>query len=178
MIDPTLQQTAPKRGYRRWQGDCNDRQFMDLMRDFRSCGGMLPVEEVRALTYVCSPGSSFSQLLLQNMLFFIVWRRQHWMPCFQFSTTTWLPCASVSAMIQELRPRMGGSELAIWFTRKDALLAGRSPVECLHTNYEEVRNFARQAPFTPLGNVGLGSADRNIDLSDGRRLTSCQRSMS
>lgn len=178
MIDSILRHSSPKRAVRRWQAECNDTQFLNLMRELRSYGGMLPVEEVRAVSYVCNPGSNFSQLFLQNMLFFIVWRRQHWMPCFQLCSLTWLPCSSVSMLIQELRPRVGGTELAMWFTQKDTFLGGGSPVELLRSNFEQVRSFARQTPFTPLGNMGQLRAHGDMELSDGRSMISCHRSMS
>lgn len=145
------QSSPSKRVYRRWEGDCNDAQFMELMQELRSHGGLLPVQEVRALSYVCSPGSNVSQYLMQNMLFFIIWRRQHWMPCFQFSSSTWQPCPAVSSLIQELRPVMGGTDLAMWFTHKERSLNGQRPLELVHSDFERVRHFARQVRFSIAG---------------------------
>lgn len=140
-----------KRVYRRWEGDCNDEQFLELMRELRSHGGLLPVEQVRAVSYVCNPGSSISQYLMQNQLFFIIWRRQHWMPCFQFSSATWQPCPAVSVLVQELRPLMGGADLAMWFTHREPALGGRSPIELIHSNFERAHQFARQTHFSISG---------------------------
>lgn len=138
------QATTTKRIYRRWEGDCNDDQFLELLRDLRSHGGLLPVEEIRAVSNVCNPGSSICQYLMQNMLFFVIWRRQHWMPCFQFSSSTWAPCPSVSILVKVLRPHMGGSDLAMWFIHKEQALGGHSPIELVHSNFERAHQFAKQ----------------------------------
>jgi hypothetical protein len=151
MSELAYRTTSSRRVYRRWEGDCNDLQFLELMQELRGHGGMLPVEEVLAVSYVCSPGSSISQHLMQNMLFFVIWRRQHWMPCFQFSSSTWQPCPVISLLVQELRPAMGGADLAMWFTHKDRVLGGHSPLDLIHSDFERVRQFARQARFSYSG---------------------------
>ena len=133
---------SPKRLPQRWELECSDQQFLELMRDLRSRGGMLPIEEVRAVSYVCNPGSSVSKLLMENMVFSVLWRRQHWIPCFQFSPLTWLPVPAVSSLVQKLKPSMGGVELAMWFKTTDPFLNGKSPLEQFNSDIDRVQQFA------------------------------------
>jgi hypothetical protein len=126
----------------RWEQECADQQFLELMRDLRSRGGMLPIEEVRAVSYVCNPGSSVSKLLMENMVFSVMWRRQHWIPCFQFSSLTWLPIVAVSSLVQKLKPSMRGVELAMWFITTDPFLNGKSPLEQFNIDIDHVQKFA------------------------------------
>jgi hypothetical protein len=144
------QPSSSKRATRRWEGDCSDETFLSLMRDLRAHGGIIPVEDIRVITSVFDHGGNITQLLSQNMLFFIIWRRQHWMPCFQFNPETWLPCPAVASIVQVLRPAMGGAELAIWFKSKALFLRGKSPLELLQTDVERVHLYASHSCRTSI----------------------------
>jgi hypothetical protein len=93
---------SPKQRNQRWDVECSDQQFLELMHDLRSHGGVLPIQELRAICHVCSPGISVSKLLMQNMSFSVLWRREHWMPCFQLSPVTWLAIPAISSLVQQL----------------------------------------------------------------------------
>lgn len=126
-----------------WEGECSDDNFLRLTEALRPHGGILPVEDLRALCHVGNPGFGLAQSIMRGDVFTVGWRRQTWVPCFQFMGSHWTPCLRVFSITAEMRPAIGGEDLAIWFIEPSPWLRGATPLSLVHSETERVRQAAR-----------------------------------
>lgn len=138
-----------------WPGsagrESTDTDFLDLYQQLRAHGGMLPLEQVRCLTYVSHPGFTLSEYVLRGDLLTISWRRLVWAPVFQFRGPLWSPCPRAVAVIQELRRVMTPIESLRWLVWRSAALNGESPLDLLQEQPGEVLSAARALRFYNCG---------------------------
>lgn len=126
-----------------WDGECADDDFLRLTEALRPYGGVLPVDDLRALCHVGNPGFGLSESIMRGDVFTLGWRRQAWVPCFQFMGTNWTPCQRVVSITAEMRPAIEGEDLAIWFIEPSPWLHGSTPLSLVFSETERVRQAAR-----------------------------------
>lgn len=125
------------------ESECSDDNFLRLTDALRPFGGVLPLEYLRALCHVGTPGFGLAASILRGDIFTLNWRRQTWVPCFQFIGTNWTPCHRVACVTSELRPAIDGEDLAIWFIDPSPWLHGAMPLSLVYAETERVRQAAR-----------------------------------
>jgi hypothetical protein len=126
-----------------WEGESSDGSFLRLTEELRAHGGILPLEELRALCHVGNPGFGLAESIMRGDVFTLMWRRQIWVPCFQFIGTNWTPCKRVFSITAEVRPAIQGEDLALWFIEPSPWLRGETPLSLVHSETERVRQAAR-----------------------------------
>lgn len=126
-----------------WDGECSDVNFLRLTEELRPYGGLLPLEELRALCHVSNPGFGLAESVMRGDVFTLDWRHQTWVPCFQFMSANWKPCQRVFSITAEMRPTIDGEDLALWFIEHSPWLRGATPLSLVHSETERVRQAAR-----------------------------------
>jgi hypothetical protein len=128
-------------------GECYDDNFLHLTEALRPFGGILPLEVLRALCHVGNPGFGLAESIMRGDVFTLNWRRETWVPCFQFRGVHWTPCHLVSRITAECRPAIDRKNLALWFIEPSPWLQGATPLSLVHSDTERVRQAARVARF-------------------------------
>ncbi len=131
--------------------ECTDSEFLDLLALYRPYGSLLPLEQVRCLTYVSHPGYTLSEHVLRGDVLTVLWRRNQWVPVFQFLSPRWAPCTRVMAVIRELKAVMSPIDIAYWFCKPCPAISDVTPLQLLEDKPEEALALARALRHFELG---------------------------
>jgi hypothetical protein len=116
-----------------------------LIAAYRSWGGSVHANELPALfsgTVHDGASSLIRWLLSGELVSFRIGACWH-VPLFQFSWVRPGLCPDVSRVVEELRARFDGTEVAEWFVRPNPRLEWRWPVAVLDRERDEVLRAAR-----------------------------------
>lgn len=109
-----------------------DAQFIVMLEAFRPHGGLARQREL-------APSFAAEAVLRFD------WGGQTWVPLFQFEPASSALHAGVGAVVAALRPTHDGWQIATWFARRCAQLAGATPIERLAKAPQAVLAAARHA---------------------------------
>jgi hypothetical protein len=134
-----------------WSGiapAASDILFLDLLGRYRSQGGLASFKRVETLLQ--GRAQALADWIRDGELFCLAWRGEAWLPMFQLRSTTrsgLAPRADVRSLATELRCVCDELDLCIWFVKPNGWLDGRTPVEMIDANAENVRAAARADRF-------------------------------
>ena len=113
-------------------------QFIALLQAFRSTGGTTTEKVVSGLLseHRYAGNDSLNSLIGAGQVFGFVWRRDLWIPMFQFDTDL----LSIKPAVQEVRASLpaswSGWTTASWFAHPQDALCGGRPVDLLDDDLE------------------------------------------
>lgn len=121
------------------------RGFIALLEAFRATGGTAPGEVVGRLLEEHQVGDavSLAKLIYRGQAFGFEWRANLWIPMFQFDADALALKAGAQRARAELPSLWSGWKTALWFSRPNARLDGRSPANVLDTDPDAVVQAAR-----------------------------------
>ena len=126
----------------------SDILFLDLLGRYRSHGGLASFKRVEALLQ--GRAQALADWIANEELFCLAWRGEAWLPMFQLRSTAsggLVPRDDVRSLATELRCVCDELDLCIWFVKPNGWLEGRTPVEMIDANAENVRAAARADRF-------------------------------
>ena len=114
-----------------WQAP--DAAFVDLVRAFRSTGGLATGEEIaaRMQRVGAGGGTTLARRIARSDVLAFPWNGQYWLPWFQFDPVTQQVRPVVTAILAELSGVLDGWDLTQWFVEPDPVLGGRSPLQMI-----------------------------------------------
>jgi hypothetical protein len=122
-----------------------DRQFVDMLEQFRPTGGLAPIAEVcRAL--MDEEGLAHERLehwIENRAVICFEWQSRRWIPWFQFSRKTKQPHRQLRELLAELNAVHQPFGVAHWFAQAHPWLGGRTPVHSLVADLPGVLQAAR-----------------------------------
>lgn len=138
--------------HRAWIRRRGDEQFLEMLRIYRSSGGLVREDEVLRLCR--ERGARCEELLTRaqrdGRLIRFDWGNQVWLPMFQFNADM-TPHPSAQAVFDELRPVFDGWELALWCAQPNGWLGLKRPVEVLTSDLPRLIEAARVDRFIAAG---------------------------
>ena len=126
----------------------SDMLFLDLLGRYRSQGGLASLKRVETLLQ--GRAQALAEWIANGELFWLAWRGEAWLPLFQLQSATRggpVPRADVRSLATELRCVCDELDLCIWFVKPNGWLDGRTPVQMIDANAENVRAAARADRF-------------------------------
>ena len=126
----------------------SDILFLDLLGRYRGQGGLASFKRIETLLQ--GRAQALADWIRDGELFWLTWRGEAWLPMFQLRSTTrggLVPRADVRGLAAELRCVCDELDLCIWFVKPNGWLDGRTPVEMIDANAENVRAAARADRF-------------------------------
>jgi len=131
-----------------WQ-IAKERRFGALDVAYARQGGWLSADQLCGLMrpHWEQPLSRLARWIAGGELVSLSWRSQIWVPLFQFERPSLDRHPAACDVVRALRPVYDDWELAEWFVRPHALLAGRSPVVRLACDPDSVKEAARMDRF-------------------------------
>jgi hypothetical protein len=131
----------------------SDRDFVSMLGAYRRSGGLARADEVVSLLDAhCGLGvATLARWIVEGRLVCFEWDAQTWLPWFQFKHLDRLPDPAVGAACAELAGAYDEWELAQWFARPNALLAGCAPTDRLADDPDAVLQVARADRFVVKG---------------------------
>lgn len=116
-----------------------------MLESFRSSGGLARGPEVFAMferLNVADVGTLAGWIVNRKVICF-EWQARMWLPLFQFDRADMSPQAGLRDVLQVLTPDYEPWQLAQWFARPNARLAGQSPCDAMAAQPMAVLRVAR-----------------------------------
>lgn len=121
------------------------RGFIAMLEAYRPTGGLAPGNFLHQSLQDHQRGdlSRLARLIVDRRVFVFDWRGESWIPMFQFDGHD-LACKPGPALVRaELKALLSGWAIAAWFSRPNAVLDGRRPVNMLESDLGSVLEAAR-----------------------------------
>lgn len=130
-----------------------DHEFIALMGQYRSFGGIATREEVAARMRRAGAGdlSTLARRIAARELISFEWNGGFWLPLFQFDLSDMSLKESTRRIVAELNTVLDGWEFAKWLADPDEALRGKRPVEVIDSGSPEVLHAARLARYIARG---------------------------
>jgi hypothetical protein len=129
-----------------------DRSFVDMLRAFRTTGGLARGDEVvEMLQGRAFDMSHLARAIVTREVLSFDWRDELWVPLFQFDLQDMSLREAPQRVAAELSCAFDGWTLAQWFATPNSWLAGRMPVEVIGDYPADVFQAARADRFVAMG---------------------------
>ncbi len=130
-----------------------DIQFVAMLDSYRDSGGLARAEEVITLfeQHGGPDVATLARWIVEREVISFEWQEQTWLPLFQFARPTFTPLAGVAAVSEALGSVYDRWELSRWFTRPNASLGNRRPVDAIAASAADVLEAARADRFVVTG---------------------------
>lgn len=121
-------------------------EFAAMDSAFNRSGGLLQgdVLTLSLRKFRDQPISTLARWIVNRTLVSFTWRSQTLVPLFQFDPADMSPRQEVEDVVRELSGALSDWEIAVWFARPNALLAGAAPVDMIGSDPMSVRRAAVQ----------------------------------
>ncbi len=131
----------------------SDRDFVAMREAYRATGGIARGGDLARLLDDQGRGGSASlaALIDAGAVFGFDWRRDFWIPMFQFEMRDLSLKAAPHEVLAELAAEFDGWNLAAWFAQRNCWLNERRPVDVLDANLPVVLAAARADRFIAAG---------------------------
>jgi hypothetical protein len=122
-----------------------DEQFLSMLRSFRRSGGLARSDDVASLLASRSGLNigTLARWMVEGEVIHFDWQHETWFPMFQFGRPDMSPNVGVGRVLQEIRDVFDPWEIAHWFARPCAFLAGRTPADSMELDPNSVLHAAR-----------------------------------
>jgi len=129
--------------------DRMDQRFLEMLRLYRTRGGLAREEEVmRRMGHCasrprrdCEPGHAHDSVIR------LAWGGTAWLPLFQFCKEDMTVRAETARVVIELAPVFDGWAIAEWVTAPNSWLLNRPPIDVLDSHIQAVIDAARADRF-------------------------------
>jgi hypothetical protein len=130
----------------------SDMLFLDLLRRYRSHGGLVSFARVEALLSGRGPARRevLSNWIRNGEVIWFAWQGETWLPMFQLRGAvggSLMPRADVQSVATELRCVCDELDLCGWFVNPNGWLDGRPPAAVICESQATVRAAARADRF-------------------------------
>lgn len=131
----------------------SDRDFAAMRAAYRATGGIARGDDLARLLEDrrCGDGASLARLITCNAVFGFEWRRDFWIPMFQFELRDLSLKSAPRQVLAELCAEFDGWTLATWFAQPNCWLNDLRPVDVLDSDLPAVLEAARADRFIAAG---------------------------
>ena len=120
--------------------------FEAMIAAYTNCGGTARADDLALLLLDEQHKDDFVSLakrLVSGDVFSFQWQDQFWVPMFQFNRHDMSVKQEVHRVVRELEGVLDNWTLACWFTKPNARLKGRRPVDLVDRQFSDVLGAAR-----------------------------------
>lgn len=128
-------------------------QFIEMLKGYRSSGGLLRAQMVAARCSPCS-GTDVHTLagwIVGRKVVSFEWLSSIWLPMFQFNPSDMSRQSGLDEVLSELVPVCDGWEIASWFAQPNPWLGDALPADRLASTAPDVLVAARAERFVIAG---------------------------
>ena len=131
----------------------NRQRFDELIGAYKTSGGTARVDDLALLLEERKKGDFVSVVkrIVARDIFSFEWQNHYWVPMFQFDQTDLSVRQEVHRVVYELAGVLDNWTLALWFTKPNAWLKGKRPVDMVDCQFSAVLNAARSDRFVASG---------------------------
>ena len=131
--------------------EADDAEFIELLGRFRDSGGLANLAEVGSIAATRGrPVPTPASIAARSLLAF-AWQGTWWLPLFQFNLADMSPKPGMHEVLGELSRVFDRVTLSRWFLQSNCSLRGRSPVQVIDVNPDDVVAAARLDRFVAAG---------------------------
>jgi hypothetical protein len=122
--------------------------FVAMLHAYRATGGTAHGEKLAHVLqhHGLHELMSLSRLISKGKVFSFVWRKNYWVPMFQFERNTLIPLPGLQPVIAELGKMQDDWSRSVWFTQPHAQLGYQKPVDLIGTHPATVLHACRISP--------------------------------
>jgi len=121
------------------------KNFEAMIAAYTNCGGTARADDLALLLDEHHKGGfvNLAKRLVLGDVFSFQWQDQFWVPMFQFNRHDMSVKQEVHRVVRELDDVLDNWTLACWFTKPNARLKGRRPVDLVDRQFSDVLGAAR-----------------------------------
>jgi hypothetical protein len=138
----------PSRGAAAGGLDSRDLAFVEMLRAFRSSGGLARAQDIQDRARC---GGVISPSVCGERPISFEWKGQLWLPRFQFGPEGFKVRPEPASVMRELATVFDGWDMANWFSQPNLWLADARPVDLLDRSLPDVIGAARADRFVAAG---------------------------
>jgi hypothetical protein len=130
-----------------------DRQFVQMLRQYRDTGGLARGDEVveRLAQHGGRGVPTLARQIVERSVMSFEWRGELWLPMFQFERADMALKPGPQQVAAELASAFDAWNTAFWFVQPNPWLKGRMPVDVITMELAEVIQAARTDRFVAAG---------------------------
>jgi hypothetical protein len=147
------QGAQPRAGWDNRGGGLSEHQYVAMADAYGPSGGIAGCDAMVGLlrSSFDQPISVLARWIVGRTVVSFEWRSTTLLPMFQFDLADMTIRPRVSDVLRELRDAFDDQALALWFTRPNAWLDGRTPVDVLRNDAASVLHTARADRYVACG---------------------------